>query len=233
MGLNGKYSVGILLTFVLLAAVMLYIFPVISMMTGVQVVTAKVFLISRVAIWMVLGIIILYSLLAEKQTFLLWKEKKYPVLFYLKAVLALYFICSFGGAFLNAAIQLLMNEKISDKLLQLSSVFKDDYFLIVFTCLTAGAVEELLMRGYLQPRIEKIYNSPLAGIMVSALLFGILHSTYGTISQVIVPFFIGVVFAVFYKKYSNIIVLIICHFMIDFISLMLMNSIDFKTLSLF
>ncbi|MDR2236914.1 MAG: CPBP family intramembrane metalloprotease [Chryseobacterium sp.] len=233
MGLNGKYSVGILLTFVLLAAVMLYIFPVISIMTGAQVVTAKVFLISRMAIWMVLGIIVLYSLLVEKQTFLLWKEKKYPVLFYLKAVLVLYFICSFGGAFLNAVVQLLMDEKISDKLLQLSSVFKDDYFLIVFTCLTAGAVEELLMRGYLQPRIEKIYNSPLAGIVVSALLFGILHSTYGTISQVIVPFFIGVVFAVFYKKYSNMIVLIICHFMIDFISLMLMNSIDFKTLSLF
>jgi len=90
-----------------------------------------------------------------------------------------------------------------------------------------------LMRGYVQPRIEKIYRSPLAGVLVSAVLFGILHSTYGTIGQVVIPFFIGVVFAVFYKIYSNIKILIICHFMIDFVSLMIMNSLDIKHLSVF
>ncbi|PTT27373.1 hypothetical protein DBR28_17325, partial [Chryseobacterium sp. HMWF028] len=87
--------------------------------------------------------------------------------------------------------------------------------------------------GYIQPRIEKLYNSPFLGIAVSAVLFGILHSTYGTIGQVVIPFFIGVVFAVFYKLYSNIKILIICHFMIDFISLMAMNYMDIKHLSLF
>jgi membrane protease YdiL (CAAX protease family) len=80
---------------------------------------------------------------------------------------------------------------------------------------------------------RKIYNSPVAGILVSAILFGILHSTYGTIGQVVIPFFIGVVFAVFYKFYSNIKILIICHFMIDFVSLMAMNFIDIKHLSVF
>lgn len=233
MGLNGKYSVGILLTFVLLAAVMLYIFPAISMVTGAKSVTATVFVISRIAIWITLGVVFLYGLFIEKEPFLLWKEKKYSVSFYAKAIISLYFICAFGGAFLNAIVRLLMNEEISGKLRQLSVVFKDDYWLIVFTCFTAGAVEEFLMRGYLQPRIEKIYNSPVSGVIVSSVLFGILHSTYGTISQVVVPFFIGVVFALFYKKYSNIKILIICHFMIDFISLMLMNFIDFKHLSVF
>ena len=128
---------------------------------------------------------------------------------------------------------LITHEKVSDKLLQLSSIFKNNYFLIVFTCLTAGVIEELLMRAYIQPRIEKIYNSPVLGITVSALLFGILHSSYGTIGQVVVPFFIGIVFAVFYKKYSNIKILIICHFMFDFISLMLMNLIGLKHISAF
>ena len=233
MGLNGKYSVGILLTFVLLATIMLYIFPVISMITGSKTVTANVFFISRIAIWIVLGIVFLYGLFVEKGPFLLWKEKKYSLSFYAKAIISLYLICAFGGAFLNAVIRLLMNEEISGKLLQLSLVFKNNYLLIIFTCFTAGAVEEFLMRGYLQPRIEKIYNCPAAGVIVSSIVFGILHSTYGTISQVIVPFFIGVVFALFYKKYSNIKILIICHFMIDFISLMIMNFIDFKHLSVF
>jgi membrane protease YdiL (CAAX protease family) len=233
MSLNGKYSIGILLTFVLLAAVMLYIFPVVTMITGTIGITKDNFFLSRVAIWGVFLLVFLYSLFIEKSTFLLKEEKKYSAVFYIKAILCLYFICSVGGALLNVMIQLLVQEKISEKLFELTSIFKNDYFLIIFTCFTAGAVEEFLMRGYIQPRIEKLYNSPFLGIFVSAILFGILHSTYGTIGQVVIPFFIGVVFAMFYKLYSNIKILIICHFMVDFISLMAMNFIDIKHLSAF
>lgn len=233
MGNNGKYSVGILLTFVLLGTTMLYVFPVISMITGVKAVSGNTFSLSRIAIWTVLLIIFLYSLLIEKGSFLLIKEKKYSIIFNIKAIVFLYLICVFGGAILNGLIQFLIHKEESNKILQFTSLFKNDYFLIIFTCLTAGIVEELLMRGYIQPRIEKIYNSPLLGILVSAALFGILHSTYGTIGQVVVPFFIGAVFAMFYKKYSNIKILIVCHFMIDFITLMAMNFIDFKHLSVF
>lgn len=233
MSLNGKYSVGILLTFVLLGIVMLYVFPVISMITGAKNVTGNTFSISRIAIWAVLLITFLYSIFIEKGSFLLIREKKYSTAFNIKAVIVLYLICVFGGAVLNGLIQFLIQKEESSKILQFTSLFKNDYVLIVLTCFTAGAVEELLMRGYIQPRIEKIYNSPLSGILVSSALFGILHSTYGTIGQVVVPFFIGVVFAMFYKKYSNIKILIICHFMIDFVSLMIMNFIDFKNLSVF
>ncbi|MDN3692801.1 type II CAAX endopeptidase family protein [Chryseobacterium tructae] len=233
MGLNGKYSVGILLTFVLLGIVMLYVFPVISMITGVKIVTGTIFFFSRLAIWAVLLILFLYSLFIEKGSFLLKKEKKYSVAFNIKAVICLYLICVFGGAILNVLIQFFIHKEDSSKILQFTTLFKNNYFLIIFTCLTAGIVEELLMRGYIQPRVEKIYNSSLSGILVSAALFGILHSTYGTIGQVVVPFFIGVVFAMFYKKYSNIKILIVCHFMIDLISLMAMNFIDFKHLSVF
>ncbi|WP_106918273.1 CPBP family intramembrane glutamic endopeptidase [Chryseobacterium aurantiacum] len=233
MGINGKYSIGILLTFILLAAVMLYIFPVIRMFTGIKSITANSFFLSRLAIWSVLLIVFLYSYFFEKGSFLLKDEKKYSLGFYIKAVICLYLICAIGGAFINASLQFLLQEKISNKLLQLTSIFKNNYFLIILTCLTAGIVEEFLMRGYIQPRIEKIYSSPLLGVVVSALLFGILHSTYGTIGQVVVPFFIGAIFAMFYKKYSNIKILIICHFMFDFISLMIMNFMDLKHLSVF
>ncbi|MEI7489030.1 MAG: CPBP family intramembrane glutamic endopeptidase, partial [Chryseobacterium sp.] len=130
-------------------------------------------------------------------------------------------------------ISIITYEKISDKLIKLQSIFKNNYFLIIFTCLTAGVIEEFLMRGYIQPRIEKIYNSPFLGVAISAILFGILHSTYGTIGQVVGPLFIGIVFAVFYKLYSNIKIIIICHFMFDFVSLMIINFIDSKHLSAF
>jgi membrane protease YdiL (CAAX protease family) len=233
MNLNGKYSLGILLTFVLLASVMLYIFPFINAITGTTNITAEKFFYSRIAIWLVLIILFFYSFFIEKHFFLLWKDKKSSVLFYIGAVVCLYFICAIGGALLNGVIYLITHEKISDKLIQLQSIFKNNYFLIIFTCLTAGVVEEVLMRGYIQPRIEKIYNSPVLGVMISAILFGILHSTYGTIGQVVGPLFIGIVFAVFYKLYSNIKIIIICHFLFDFVSLMVMNFIDIKHLSAF
>jgi len=233
MGLHGKYSVGIVLTFVLLVAAMLYAFPAVTLITGVRGMTGYNFFLTRFIIWAVLLIVFLYSLFIEKGSFLLKKENQYSILFYIKAVLCLYFICSIGGTFLNVLIQSLFQEKISTKLSELNTIFKNNYFLIIFTCFTAGVVEELLMRGYIQPRIEKIYNSPYLGIAVSAILFGILHSTYGTVGQVVIPFFIGVVFAAFHKLYSNIKILIICHFMIDFVSLMVMNYIDIKHLSAF
>lgn len=233
MGFNGKYSIGILLTFVLLVAAMLYSFPVITLMTGIKGITTDSFFLSSIVIWIVLIIVFLYNMIIEKGSFLLKKETSYSILFYIGAVLSLYFICIIGGAVLNAIILFFIPEKISDKLLILIPIFKNNYFLIIFTCLTAAVVEEFLMRGYIQPRIEKIYNNPTAGVIVSSVLFGILHSTYGTIGQVLGPFFIGIVFALFYKRYSNIKILIICHFMIDFISLMTLNFINIKHLSVF
>jgi membrane protease YdiL (CAAX protease family) len=233
MSLNGKYSLGILLTFVLLASVMLYIFPFINTITGTTTVTAEKFFSSRIAIWLVLAIAFFYSFFIEKDAFLLWKDKKYSIGFYVKAILSLYLICAVGGSFLNLFIKYLTHEKTSDVIVRLLSIFKNNYLLIIFTCLTAGVVEELLMRGYMQPRLEKIYQNQYFGILISAILFGILHSTYGTVGQVLIPFFIGLVFAMFYKLYSNIKILIICHFMYDFVSLMVMNFIDIKHLSAF
>lgn len=233
MSLNGKYSVGIVLTFVLLALSMLYSIPLINHFFHFKTITADLFFYNRLSLWLVLLLILAYNFFIENRSFFVWEDKKYSFGFYFAAVICLYFICAIGGAFLNAIIMLLTHEKVSDKLLQLSSIFKNNYLLIIFTCLTAGVIEELLMRAYIQPRIEKIYKSPVLGIIISALLFAILHSTYGTIGQVVVPFFIGIVFALFYKKYSNIKILIICHFMFDFISLMVMNMTDLKHLSAF
>jgi len=233
MSINGKYALGIILTFVLLGVVMLYVFPLIHLISGSVSNAAATFTYSRAALWMVLLTVFLYSLFIEKQPFLLWKDKAYSFGFYLKKVITLYLICAVGGAFLNFLIKLSTQEDTSGKLVQLSHIFRNNYELIIFTCLTAGVVEEFLMRGYIQPRIEKIYTNRYAGIIVSAGLFGILHSTYGTVGQVAVPCFIGIVFAVFYKTYSNIKILIICHFMYDFVSLMIINSIDIKHLSVF
>ena len=223
MSLKGRYSIGILLTFVLLVASLLYSIPLINLYFGYEKITQELLLYSRVCLWGVLGWLILYNVFLENRSFFVWEEKKYSLPFYIGSVISLYFISLIGCAFINTIINFFTKEGISDSILEMASLFKNNYFLILFTCITAAVVEELLMRAYIQPRLEKIYNSPFMGIVGSSLLFGILHTTYGTISQFMVPFFIGIIFSMFYKKYSNIKILIICHFIFDFISIMLMN----------
>lgn len=232
MSLSGRYSLGIILTFVLLAASMLYSIPLINLFFNSKVLTAEIFFYNRLSLWLVLILVLIYNFFIENRSFFVWEDRKYSPVFYFGAIVILYLICTIAGAFLNGIIMLITKESISEKIVQLSSLFKNNYLLIIFTSLTAAVIEELLMRAYIQPRIEKIYNSPMLGVVVSALLFGILHSTYGTVGQVIVPFFIGIVFAMFYKIYFNIKILITCHFIFDFISLMIMNFVDIKHLTL-
>ena len=63
--------------------------------------------------------------------------------------------------------------------------------------LITGFTEELAIRGYLLPRLELIFNNSWTAILISSVLFGLLHFGYGTIINVIGPFFIGLVFAYF------------------------------------
>ena len=105
--------------------------------------------------------------------------------------------------------------------MQILTVFRHDTPLMLFTCVTAGIVEEFVFRGYLMPRLQLLFNRPYITVLVSSLLFGILHVGYGTVAQVVVPIFIGVVFAIHYYHFRNIKILIFCHFFWDIQALLI------------
>jgi uncharacterized protein len=96
---------------------------------------------------------------------------------------------------------------------------------------TAALPEELYFRGYLQTRLEKRWNRFIA-ILVSTTLFTAWHlpSRYllshgvegqaGSWSQVIIHtgipvFIVGVLFAIHWSRYRNIVLLILTHWAID------------------
>jgi len=102
---------------------------------------------------------------------------------------------------------------------------------VIMPLLTAAIPEELYFRGYLQTRLEKKWNRIVA-ILISTLLFTAWHlpSRYllsqgvegqaGDWGQVIlhtgVPVFIvGVLFAIHWSRYRNIVLLIATHWAID------------------
>ncbi|AKB83929.1 CAAX amino terminal protease family protein [Methanosarcina barkeri 3] len=62
--------------------------------------------------------------------------------------------------------------------------------LIIVMVFIVGLIEELIFRSILQTSLEKFLGSAW-GIFLSSLLFGIMHSTYGTPYEIVYMFFLG------------------------------------------
>ena len=114
--------------------------------------------------------------------------------------------------------------KESQILFQLVKFINGNVPVILLTCVTAAVVEEVVFRGYLLPRLAIMFKSNAWAIAVSSVLFGLLHYKYGTLVNILGPIFIGAVFAYYYHRYRNIKVIIICHFIWDFIAMMFLSS---------
>ena len=219
---HSKILTGILLFLFLTASIVLFTAPVAFWLTGLTKVNAGIFFVSRLLIWGSLGFVFYYARFIEQQPLLIWKESVNNIGFYFLSVLAVLGVVYFGSGIIGSILFAITHSKGSAKLFEMVQFFKHNIPLLLFTAATAGVVEELLFRGYLQPRLEILFKNSWVAIIVSALLFGLLHITYGTLTNVLIPIFIGLVFAWYYKKYRNIKVLIACHFLIDTISLFIL-----------
>jgi membrane protease YdiL (CAAX protease family) len=172
-----------------------------------------IFYISRLAIWFCLFLIYMYSIHIEKQNFLLWKEKKYSLLFYVKSVAATMGTLVLIMLMVSIIFRLTGSDIESEKMDEILRFFKNNLPLILFTSITAGVTEELFFRGYLIPRLEILFKNTYLAILISSILFGLIHYRYGTLTQIIAPFFIGIILALHYQKHRNITIIIICHFL--------------------
>ena len=179
--------------------------------------------ISRIFFWLCLLAMVAYAAGIERQQLLLWEEKKYDFGTYIVSVIALLLILLAGVTLLSQIELSLGLLKKSSKLNGMVAVLRQNKWLLVFTCLTAGVTEELIFRGYLIPRLQLFFKSPAASLVLSSLFFGLAHIGYGNIGQVIGPVFIGFIFALYYQKYRNIKVLIVCHFLWDYLTLLVMT----------
>ncbi len=180
-----------------------------------------IFWIGRIAIWVCLLLVFLYVNQIEKQKFLLWNEQKLPFQEYIISFFRIFFAIIIGAIFINLTLKFLgFPQSENSKLKEIVGVLKHNFPLLVFTCLTAGFTEELIFRGYLMPRLQLFFNNNYVSILISSVLFGLMHISYGTVFQVLGPIMIGLVFAIHYHKFRNIKILIFCHFFWDFMSLM-------------
>jgi membrane protease YdiL (CAAX protease family) len=179
------------------------------------------FYISRCVIWIALALLFIYTRQIEKQPLLLWQEKKYSVTYYILSVISTLLVIVAVLIVFSIIWISLGFKKDSESLNKIVEVLRHNHFLILLTCLTAGMVEELVFRGYILPRLQLLFNKTYVSVIISSVIFGLIHFGYGTTINVIGPFIIGLVFAIHYYKYRNIKILMICHFLWDFLVIIL------------
>ncbi len=62
-----------------------------------------------------------------------------------------------------------------------------------------AAVEELIFRSILITRLEKVFGS-INSLLLSSLLFGIMHAGYGLLTEVLFATFFGVILGILFQK---------------------------------
>ncbi len=182
--------------------------------------TLRIAFYSRLFIWLEVALLFCYARWVEKSSFLLWAEKSNGFWFYPASFAALYLL-SIGAGIVSKiplAFGLHDNQQV---VREMAVIVTKNMPMMVFFCLTAGFTEELIFRGYLVPRLEALFKNKSASVVVSSLMFSLVHYHYFSISETIFTFCIGVVFAIYYQWYRNIKVLIFTHAFIDFVSFLI------------
>jgi membrane protease YdiL (CAAX protease family) len=174
-------------------------------------------LVSNVLMWITMALLYLYAVKVEGREFFIWKDKPRTFWFYIAAI-AVLFVVGNCCLFISTIPQRLGYHDNYTMLRYWRTVLKGDMPMLVFTCITAGVTEELQMRAYILPRLYLLLKPPYLPIVVSALIFSFLHLGYGSLGECIFTFGFGVVCASFYRKYQNIQILIIFHFLYDLIA---------------
>jgi membrane protease YdiL (CAAX protease family) len=205
---------GILLTLALLVAALFSgsFFPTESLVSK--------FLLTRIFSWLALLIVMAYAVKVEKRPFLVLQEQTYKLGKSLLLALGVVAVVAVGAIAISVILKSLGFSAQSAQAEKIIQVIASNIWLLIFTCVTAGVTEELLFRGYLFSRLALLFRSSWLAVVVSSLLFAAFHAGFGTLVQFLNPLYIGLIFTLFYRKYSNIKIPIIIHIIIDLSSLL-------------
>ncbi|HVU54487.1 MAG TPA: CPBP family intramembrane glutamic endopeptidase [Puia sp.] len=184
---------------------------------------AIAYFIERSFYWLFVLVLWAYATRVEKQPLLIWEEERYSVGTQISHLMALFFIIMISVNFINFFVSPLTHDESSKVLDRIVDFLRAHKFLLSYTALTAGVTEELIFRGYLQPRLEVLLKNPYWAIFISSLIFGLAHFGYGTVKNVLDPFLIGLALAIYYQRYRNIKVAILFHFLWDMAGLFLLT----------
>jgi len=174
--------------------------------------------IREIFFWIFLLLIFIVVLKVEKTRFLLWAETKKKWYFYVISIIAIFAATVIVALTIPLILKYLQIPIKQEVLESVAHFYCSNKLLLLFGCITAGVVEELIFRGYLMPRLEILFKKGWLVITLSSLLFGLAHISNLSIAGIITPTLIGLIFSFHYYRYRNIASLMFAHFLIDFAS---------------
>lgn len=90
-------------------------------------------------------------------------------------------------------------------------------FSMVFIIIFQSVAEEVFFRGFLLEKIDSFAGKNIA-IIITALLFGLAHLSYGKLYPAIMPMFMGIFLGYVVLKTKNLYAAIIAHMLFNFAS---------------
>ena len=82
--------------------------------------------------------------------------------------------------------------------------------LTIIMIFVVGLIEEFIFRGIIQTRLEE-FLGPAGGILLASLLFGVMHSSYGTPYEMIYTFFAGGTLGYLFYRTKSLSLVIMIH----------------------
>ncbi len=95
-------------------------------------------------------------------------------------------------------------QKVSEKVLDLPLI------ILAFAVVVAPVTEELFFRAFLSPRI---------GIILSAILFGLAHFTYGSVVEIVGVLFVGLLLGSLFRMSRSVVPCIMVHMTYNLLSI--------------
>jgi membrane protease YdiL (CAAX protease family) len=213
-----KTVIAIIISLVLFFSA-LFFTKLIAVMAPLSTVTS--WWLSRLAFWLAILLLLAYSRKIEKRPLMFWQEKSYPLWHYVASVLLTLLLILAAVIVLGIIARIFQLEKGSEEILKIILIFRNHPVLLLLTALTAGITEELMFRAYLIPRLQLLFKNDYIPVILSSVFFGLLHFGYGTVVNMLGPALIGLIFGFHYVKYRNIKILMIAHFLWDYILILL------------
>lgn len=82
--------------------------------------------------------------------------------------------------------------------------------LTIIMIFVVSLIEEIIFRGIIQTRLEE-FLGPLGGVLLASLLFGVMHSGYGTFYEIAYTFLVGGILGYFFYRTRSLYLVVMIH----------------------
>lgn len=82
--------------------------------------------------------------------------------------------------------------------------------LIIIMIFVVSLIEEIIFRGVIQTRLEE-FLGPAGGVLLASFLFGVMHSSYGTLYEIAYTFLVGGIIGYFFYRTRSLPLVVMIH----------------------